>query len=489
MSKHYYITTTLPYVNAEPHLGFAVEAVRADVLARLHRFANEIVWFNSGVDEHGLKIYRTAQARGLTPQAYCDLMVKKFLDLQSALNLSYDSFIRTTDAGHQRAAQEFWRHCAKNGDIYKARYEVRYCVGCELEKTASELVNNHCPLHPDQELEELAEENYFFRWSKYQAALLKLYKNNPQFVLPAVRQKELLSFVKAGLKDFSISRLKTKMPWGVPVPDDSEQVMYVWFDALINYISCLGWPFDYAQGKPRSAKATEDKSDLFKCFWPGTQICGKDNLRQQAAMWQAMLMSAKLPNSRQIIVNGFITAGGQKMSKSSGNVVDPLQLVKTYGADAARYYLLAELQPFEDSDYTIDKFKICYQADLANGLGNLVSRLANLFVQNQLTAAFKTAVNQKLFKEVKAKLDQCLYHEALAILWGRLKNCDEQITKTKPWSIKDEPALAKCLRPITQNLVDAAVILQIFLPATAEKIINIFQAKKIIKPKALFPRL
>ena len=242
MKKKFYITTTLPYVNAEPHIGFALEIVQADVVARYHRLLGEEVIFNFGTDEHGLKIYRKALEEGKDPKAYCDEYAAKFDNLKTALTLSYTHFIRTTDEHHIKAAQEFWRRCDKNGDIYKKNYKIRYCVGCELEKTDSDLEDGKCPIHPNYELEIIEEENYFFRFSKYQKPLLDFYEKYPKFVIPEGKYNEIKVFVKAGLEDFSISRLKTKMPWGIDVPGDPEQVMFVWYDALVNYIPTLGWP-------------------------------------------------------------------------------------------------------------------------------------------------------------------------------------------------------------------------------------------------------
>lgn len=243
MDKKFYITTTLPYVNADPHIGFAMEIVYADIMARYRKELGDEVFFNTGTDEHGLKIYRKAVDEGKAPQAYADEYAEKFRNLKKALNLSDDlNFIRTTDEHHKKAAQEFWKLCEKNGDIYKDTYKTKYCVGCELEKTDSELVDGKCPIHPNLEIEIIEEENYFFKFSKYQKPLAELYEKNPEFVLPESRLKEIRNFVKAGLEDFSISRLKEKMPWGIPVPGDEKHVMYVWFDALINYISTLGWP-------------------------------------------------------------------------------------------------------------------------------------------------------------------------------------------------------------------------------------------------------
>jgi methionyl-tRNA synthetase len=250
MSK-FYITTTLPYVNADPHIGFAAEIIKADVIARWQRLLGDDVFFNTGTDEHGQKIYEKAKEAGVDPQTYCDQYAAKFRSLKELLNLSVTNFIRTTDEKHILAAQEFWKRCEANGDIYKKNYKVKYCVGCELEKTDSELVNGCCPLHPDKQVTEIEEENYFFKFSKYQQPLLDFYKDRPDFVKPDWRFNEIRSFVERGLQDFSISRLSAKMPWGIPVPGDDSQVMYVWFDALVNYISCLA---GQTRNPPRPAR-------------------------------------------------------------------------------------------------------------------------------------------------------------------------------------------------------------------------------------------
>ncbi len=360
--SHFYITTTLPYVNAKPHIGFALEIVQADVIARFHRLKGDEVIFNTGTDEHGQKIFEKAKEEGKEPQVYVDEYAAKFDALKSALNLSYTHFIRTSSLHHKQAAQAFWKRCLENGDIYKARYQVKYCVGCELEKTGSELVDDRCPVHPNLTPELVDEENYFFKFSNYQEPLLKWYKDHPDFVVPENRIKEIRKFVQAELKDFSISRLKSKMPWGILVPNDGEHVMYVWFDALINYISTLGWP---------------DTSGEFQNFWPGVQVAGKDNLRQQSAMWQAMLLSAGIEPSRQIFIHGFITSEGQKMSKSLGNVVNPFEVVDEYGTDALRYFLLREIPSHDDGDYSNARMEERY-AELANQLGNLVGRVATM---------------------------------------------------------------------------------------------------------------
>ena len=244
MSRNYYITTTLPYVNSDPHVGFALEIIRADCLARYHRLIGDKVFFNTGTDEHGQKIYQKALEKKRDPQEYVNEYAERFGLLKKSLNLSYNSFVRTTDEHHVKAAQKFWKIVFKNGFIYKKNYKIKYCVGCELEKQDSDLEDGFCPDHPGKKLEIREEENYFFKFSAFEDQLLELYKNNPDFVVPANRQKEILNFVESGLRDFSISRLKEKMPWGVPVPGDETQVMFVWFDALVNYISALGWPED-----------------------------------------------------------------------------------------------------------------------------------------------------------------------------------------------------------------------------------------------------
>ncbi|NTW27719.1 MAG: methionine--tRNA ligase, partial [Candidatus Moranbacteria bacterium] len=307
----FYITTTLPYVNAQPHAGFAMEIIEADVLARFNRQLGREVFFNTGTDEHGLKLFRKAEELKMEVQDYVDQQAENFKSLKEVLNISYDNFIRTTDKQHIVAAQEFWKRCEKNGDIYKKSYKTKYCVGCESEKTDSDLVDGKCPDHPSMEIEIIEEENYFFRFSKYQKQLLDLYEKNPEFVLPKNRLKEIKNFVEGGLEDFSISRLRAKMPWGIEVPGDEQQVIYVWFDALINYISTLGWPTDMKN---------------FEAFWPAVQIAGKDNLRFQSAMWQSMLLSAGIEPSKQIFINGFITVDGKKMSKSTGNVISPAEM-------------------------------------------------------------------------------------------------------------------------------------------------------------------
>ncbi len=465
--KKIYITTTLPYINADPHIGHALELVQADTLARYYRQQNYSVFFNTGTDEHGSKIFNKAQENNLDPQTYCDIYFEKFKKLKDVLNLSYNSFIRTTDTHHIKAAQDFWLRCKKNNDIYKKNYEIKYCIGCELEKTDSDLINNKCPHHPDKELETIKEENYFFRYSKYKDKLLKLYQDNPEFVLPKERLNEIYSFTEKGLKDFSVSRLKEKMPWGIPVPGDSNHVIYVWFDALINYISCLGWP---------------DELDKFNDFWPGIQIAGKDNLRQQSSMWQAMLMSANLPNSKKIFIHGFITCDGQKMSKSLGNVVNPQELVDKYGVDALRYYLLREISSTEDGDFSESKFKQRYNSDLASGIGNLTARIVTLSkkISNTSDCEISQEVLQEIEKTTK-KIDDSLikfkFNFCLSEIWNLIKFTDQYIDKNKPWH-KESDNQKQIISDLVFILKKIAEMIQSFMPGTSQEIIKQIKEKE-----------
>lgn len=468
MNKKFYITTTLPYVNAEPHIGFALEIVQADTIARFHRLLGEEVVFNFGTDEHGLKIYRKALESKKTPQAYCDEYAAKFDDLKKMLNLSYTHFIRTTEPKHLNAAQEFWKRCLANGDIYKKNYKIKYCVGCELEKTDSDLENGRCPFHPKDNVETYEEENYFFKFSRYQKPLLEFYDQHPNFVVPDTKFNEIKTFVKGGLEDFSISRIKDKMPWGVDIPDDPDQVMYVWFDALVNYISTIGWPQDEKE---------------FSAFWPGLQVAGKDNLRQQTAIWQAMLMSANLPNSKQVFIHGFMTIDGQKISKSLGNVISPQDVINKYGTDALRYYLLAKVHPWEDSDFTWEKFNEVYNADLANGLGNLVSRIAKLceMTNIEVTGHIKDEPN-KLIEEFR-------FDQALKEIWDKIASLDKFIEEKKPWTL-EKNELNSFLDSAIPTLSSIAHSLRPFLPETAEKIWGHFNSgNKIVSISPLFPRI
>lgn len=469
----FYITTTLPYVNAAPHIGFAGEIVIADVCARAAAARGAEVVFNTGTDEHGVKIWHKAQEAGVDAQTYVDGYAKKFDELQKLLNLSYTNFIRTTDAHHKAAAQEMWRRVDAGGYIYKKKYSVKYCVGCELEKTDSELDHGECPLHPGKPLEMIDEENYFFRFSAFGEKLLALYAQYPDFVVPHKRLNEIRAFVEGALQDFSISRLTEKMPWGVPVPGDDTQVMYVWFDALTNYISTLGWP---------------DDLQTFEKFWGTTtapraiQIAGKDNLRQQSAMWQAMLLAAGLPASRHIFINGFISVDGQKMSKSLGNVIAPQAMVDRYGVDGTRYVLLTKGYFGEDSDITWDKMDAVYNADLANGVGNLTSRIITLAGQLPFTPDPTDVI------DVTADVAQMEMKGALEKIWVRVHAANKQIEDTKPWELRktDTAAYDRVMRELLQSLFTIGTALAPFLPDTSAKMLHALESRERV---ILFQRI
>lgn len=484
--KKFYLTTTLPYVNAAPHLGFALEIIQADIIARYHRdMLGEEVIFNTGTDEHGQKIYDAARKEGIGPQAYADGNAAKFEELKKKLDVRYDRFIRTTDPAHVRAAQEFWRRCRDAGYIEQGMYRVKYCVGCELEKTDSELVDGKCPLHPSLEIQHIEEENYFFKWSAFGGKLLSFYREHPDFVVPEFRFHEIQKFVEGGLHDFSISRQKAKMPWGVPVPDDDAHVMYVWFDALVSYISTLGWP---------------DDAKTFAAFWGegdlrnAIQVAGKDNIRQQAAMWQAMLMAANLPLSKQVIIHGFVTSGGEKMSKTQGNVINPFDIVDRYGTDALRFWVAKEAHPFEDSDFTIEKFEESYTANLSNGLGNLVSRVVKMAAQQGVT------IDEKTFEgligadgdtmELQRHLDAFEIQKAAQLVWKRIADADRYIQEHEPFRLVKVDVAAATFH-IGELLKFVWIIgswLSPFMPHTSKKILAAVREPRLdFEP--LFPRI
>jgi methionyl-tRNA synthetase len=475
MAKAFYLTTTLPYVNADPHIGFALEMVQADITVRYRTLLSDDVFFNTGTDEHGQKIFEAAQKAGKKPQAYVDEYAAKFRGLKEKLGLHPAlHFIRTTDPAHVAAAQAIWRRCLAKGDIEKRTYKGLYCVGDEAFMKESDLVDGRCPNHPTMDLVELEEENYFFLLSKYQKSLLT-YLAREGVIVPEWRRQEAIQFVERGLEDFSISRVKEKMPWGIAVPDDDTQVMYVWFDALTNYISTLGWP--------------EDPEGNFKKFWTEgevMQMAGKDQVRFQSIMWQAMLMSAGVKNTDRVLYHGFITSGGQKMSKSIGNVIDPIALAEEYGIDALRYFLARHIHPFEDSDFTVERFKEAYNADLANGIGNLAARilqLSEMYLDAPVTVEFTP------FPEEYARaLDHYDMKSAAEYVWNRIQALDQHIHRTEPFKVikSDQAKGEKLIEENVRELAAIDLMLEPIMPQTSKKIIDAILANK--KPENLFPR-
>jgi methionyl-tRNA synthetase len=475
-----YITPTIAYVNAPPHVGYALELVQTDALARFWRLQGEEVFFNTGADEHGQKIWEAAKKKGQDVQEYVDYYAEELRKLGPALNLSANNFVRTTDPKHKKAAQEMWRRCEAAGDIYKKAYTGLYCIGCEAFKTERELENGRCTLHPSLELQTITEENYFFRFSRYTDRLLE-YLSRPDCIAPEWRRQEAIEFVKKGLEDFSISREKARLPWGVPVEGDDSQVYYVWFDALVNYLSTLGWPDD-AEGK-------------FKKFWEGGttyQTAGKDQVRFQSIMWQAILMSAEIRNTDHIFYHGFITSGGERMSKSLGNVISPYDLVKKYGVDATRYLLLRHVHPTEDSDVTWDKLDEWYTANLTNGLGNLIARVLTMSEKYQVQFDFN-APDAYLsdLRGYELAIEEFKFNEACDAIWSEVQKADKYIQETEPFKlISQEGGRDKAIAVLAElvfKIRRIGVLLQPFLPESAEKILTAVKQNK--KPENLFPRL
>ncbi|MDP2585903.1 MAG: methionine--tRNA ligase [Candidatus Levybacteria bacterium] len=468
----FYITTAIDYVNDTIHLGHAFQKIAADVLARYYRITlgKNNVFLLTGTDEYGQKAEKAAKQQNISPSEF----VKKISDSdqkeQDCLNISYDRFIRTTNLDHAEVVKEIWERVQKNGDIYSGDYQGSYCEGCEAYCVKEDLVEGRCPIHTTLEIKTIKEKNYFFKWSKYKDFLINHIKNNPDFIFPKHRANEMLEFAK-NIKDIPISR--SNFTWGVPVPEDSKQVIYVWFDALINYLTGVG----FLKNK-----------ELFNKFWPAdVHILGKDNLRWHALLWPAMLKSAGIPLPKTILVNGFLNINGQKISKSIGNVIRPTDWIKKYGADAVRYYLLRYTNITDDSDISEEKLLQAYNADLANGLGNLVSRVAKLCEKNKIVSSIKCQV-LSIDDIVKKNLEGFKLNEALTFIWTQITDENKKINETKPWELSEDNA-KPVLEDLVKNILAISQNLKPFLPETAEKIEEQFKGPKIISQKPLFPRI
>lgn len=482
-NKKFYITTSIAYTNAPPHIGFAFELIQADVLARYQRLLGEDVLFLTGTDEHGIKIARVSEKEGKQPQEFVDDIAKKFRKLAGTLNISNDDFIRTTDKkNHWPVVEKVWRKLKEGGDIYKKNYQGFYCSGCEAFITKKDLINGKCPIH-QKEPEAVEEENYFFRLSKYSDKIKEAIKEDKIKIIPESRKNETLNLLEEGREDISFSRPRKDLKWGIPVPDDETQTIYVWGDALTNYISALGYP----------------NGEKFKKYWPADIHClGKDIMKFHTIIWPAMLLSLNLDLPRTVFVHGFITSNGQKMSKSLGNVVDPFELVEKYGADAVRYFLLREIPSTEDGDFSYEKFETRYNSDLAGGIGNLVARVRTMAEAVDFTKILPDEKIVGYLIDVKVKyrnsIEEFKFNEALICVWDVIHYCDSYINENKPWEKN------KGYEQVLRNLLEALSCISLellppFLPQTAENIFNQIEIDKKTgkfknkKGESLFPRI
>ncbi len=508
--KKYYITTPIYYPSGNWHIGHCYTTVICDALARFHKMSGEEVFFLTGTDEHGQKVEKEALKRGITPHAFIDPLVARLKDMWRLLDVGYDRFIRTTDEDHVRCVQKIYQKLYESGDVYKSEYEGYYCTPCESFWTESQLVGGKCP-DCGREVTLQREESYFFRLSKYAPALLEHYKKDPEFLQPKSRVNEMVNnFLKAGLNDFSVSR--TTVKWGVPLPFDEKHTAYVWIDALLNYITALGY-------------GSEDDS-LFRKFWPADlHMVGKEIVRFHSIIWPAMLMALGIPLPKQIYGHGWLLIGGEKLSKSKENarpeLTDPYELVKRYGTDAVRYYLLREIPFGSDGEYTTERFLLRVNADLANDLGNLVSRTSAMIVQyfgGVLPARGEAegpdgelaSLAEGAFSKVKRAMDGLNAPEALEAIFGVVARANKYIDETTPWLLAKDPAKRERLGAVLYNLAEvcriAAILLKPFLTKAPALILRSFscdenegfeslafgglkEGAKVVKLPPIFPRL
>ena len=484
----FYITTAIPYINGKPHIGHALEYFQADTIRNYHKLLGEETLLLSGADENALKNVRAAEKQNIPVNEFLDKHSDIFKKSYERLGIKLDIFERGSDSVHHfPGVQKLWELCDKNGDIYKKSYNGLYCVGCESFKVEKELTNGKCPEH-DKEPEEITEENYFFKLSNYQNMLQELIETDKLKIVPENKKNEILSFIKGGLEDFSISRSKERAKEvGVPVPGDESQVMYVWFDALAIYITGIGYGID---------------EEMFRKWWPADiHVIGKDINRFHTVYWPAMLLSAGLSIPKTVLVHGFVHSGGAKMSKTTGNVVDPFEISEKYGLEAFRYFMLSQIPTLDDGDFTIERFKEVYNADLANGLGNLVARVAKLaesnnYENNLQVQNFKELANIPLLSQEdgwlvekfeKYDLNSCLFY-----IWRLISRVDQIINSQKPWELlkndnKDD--LNKILSELIRSILEISTLLKPFLPETSEKILKQFKGPKVKSGDSLFPRI
>lgn len=468
----FYITTPIYYPNAEPHLGHAYTTLLCDAATRYRRLVGTESYFLTGTDENTEKVVEAAEKAGKEPRQYLSEVVAAFKELYAQLHISYDQFIQTSDETvHWPGAIEMWKRLEENGDIYKGTYEGLYCVGCETFLTEKELVDGTCPDHGTKP-QVLSEENYFFRLSAYTKSVREIIEKDEIHITPASRRNELLALLDRGLEDVSFSRPAKAVAWGIPVPGDDSQKMYVWVDALTNYITALGF----------------GRGEELMHFWPGMHVVGKDILRFHAAIWPAMLLSAGLPLPRAIFVHGMIISGGQKMSKSLGNVISPFELVARYGTDATRYLLLRHVHPFDDTDITWEKLDEWYTAHLVNGYGNLVARVMKL-AEVHLEGPVEVPEKQGFPGEYTDAIECFAFNEALDYVWKRIGDLDERIAEEKPYKVVKEDALKgrEMIREAVRELYAITSMLEPHMPDTSTLVKKTILENK--KPENLFPRL
>jgi methionyl-tRNA synthetase len=461
MSK-FYITTAIDYVNSAPHIGTAYEKIAADAIARYKRLAGFDTRFLMGNDEHSINVEKAAREKGLDPQIYCDQMAEVFKGVWKSLDISYDDFIRTTEPRHARGVQELFRRIAASGDIYKGKYEGFYCVSCERFYPEKELVDGLCPTHKTKP-EWVSEENWFFRLSGYRDRLLGLYTQHPNFLVPDIRRNEILNVIEGGLQDTSVSRAST---WGIPLPDDPTQRVYVWFDALINYITGVGFP---------------DENGLWR-YWPADlHVIGKDITRFHCITWPAMLMSAGVPLPKSILGHGFVLFQGEKLSKSLGNIVNPLDVVEKFGADSLRYYLLKEVPLSRDGDFTWELFIQRYNSDLANDWGNLFTRTVSMihrYREGRLARAEAgpelLALVQKALHDYGHAMERYSVEDGIEAAWSIIRRANQMVEEGAPWKLAKDPAKAGELDALLGELAVAlqhtAILLFPIMPSTARKV-------------------